>query len=289
MPLGIRGRGAENRLALLATATGHARALAAAADIDIDLAPHLSARVRHITATFTASLHALDHHTASGTTTATTGTWTRVSPLIRALESLLQPPPGPRATRLHTALHELAALDEALAAYAEQRGLTLTSATPTPPATQETAPARTPLDRRTQTALAAWAARNQQPVPAGPHAPSRTRPAAHAPTARHPHSPPGPGTGTRRSHRHRHPPPPHGHPGGCDAWITLVNARGKRRAAGRATGGRYRILDLPPGSYTVIASGSARPPRAEFLSIRQTTGELRHDIELERANRAERG
>ncbi|MFJ8670661.1 FUSC family protein [Streptomyces sp. NPDC093589] len=288
MPLGIRGRGPENRLALLATATGHARALAAAADIDIDLAPHLSARVRHITATFTASLHALDHHTASATTTATTGTWTRVSPLIRALESLLQPPPGPRATRLHTALHELAALDEALAAYAEQRGLTLTSATPTPPAAQETAPARTPLDRRTQTALAAWAARNQQPVPQAP---------THRPAPAQPPTPPQAATPTPHQAPAQEPKVtvtgtlhcPDGHPGGCDAWITLVNARGKRRAAGRATGGRYRIPDLPPGSYTVIASGSAHPPRAEFLSIRQTTGELRHDIELERANRAERG
>ncbi|MCB5910910.1 carboxypeptidase-like regulatory domain-containing protein, partial [Streptomyces pinistramenti] len=75
------------------------------------------------------------------------------------------------------------------------------------------------------------------------------------------------------------------HPGGCDVWITLVNARGKRRAASRATNGRYRLTALPPGSYTLIASGSTHPPRAEFLSVRQGPGELRHDIELERVGR----
>ncbi|MFG2137725.1 FUSC family protein [Streptomyces sp. NPDC048650] len=286
MPLGIRGRGPENRLALLATATGHARAVAAAADIDIDLAPHLSARVRHITDTLTTSLHALDHHTASGTLTAPTGTWARVSPLIRELQSHLQAPSGPRGTRLHTALHELAALDEALAAYAEQRGLTLTSASPAPPGTKDTppAPATTPLDRRTQTALAAWAARNQQPLQQAPtHRPAPT-PASTPQQGATPTSQRAPAqeskatvtvTGTLHC--------PDGHPGGCDAWITIVNARGKRRATSRAVGGRYRIPDLPPGSYTVIASGPAHPPRAAFLSVRQTTGEMRHDISLERS------
>ncbi|MEK8174814.1 FUSC family protein [Streptomyces sp. M19] len=72
MPLGVRGRGGENRLALLTTATGHARALAAAADVDIDLAPRLAERVQRITGTFVESLRALDRYFA---TEEAEGTW----------------------------------------------------------------------------------------------------------------------------------------------------------------------------------------------------------------------
>ncbi|MFG2223541.1 FUSC family protein [Streptomyces sp. NPDC048644] len=298
MPLGIRGRGAENRLALLANATGHARALAAAADIDIDLAPHLGERVGRITTTFVESLHALDRHAAGGDQA---GTWTRVSPLIRELETVLQPPPGPRAHRLHTALRELAALDEALAGYAEQRGLTLTTATPTPNTPHHPAAPTlptTPADRRTQAALAAWAARNQHPrTTLTPHRPTPTpTPAPTEAAASTEVTPPTTPTKAAEATTPTEATTPGtvtvtgslrcpDHPGGCDVWITLVNARGKRRAASRATNGRYRLTALPPGSYTLIASGSTHPPRAEFLSVRPGPGEMRHDIELERVGR----
>ncbi|WP_399085844.1 FUSC family protein [Streptomyces sp. BBFR2] len=308
MPLGIRGRGPENRLALLTNATAHARALAAAADTDLDLAPHLGARVRRILTTLTASLHALDRHAAGDTAP---GTWTRVSPLIRDLTAQLKAPDGPRADRLHTALRELAALDEALAAYAEHRGLTLTTATPAVPAPRPAsaapaapasgpASAMTAAERRTQQALAAWAARNQaahpretavadrepRAVPAdaprdgvGAATSGATSPGGATPPAN-----PAPATAAAR-------PRTQGatvtgalrctdHPGGCDAWITIVNTRGKRRATSRATAGHYRIPAVPPGSYTLIASGSGHPPRAAFLSVRAGAGEVRHDIAL---------
>lgn len=46
-----------------------------------------------------------------------------MSPLVQNLRSELHAPTGPRAERLHTALRELAALDETLARYAEENGL----------------------------------------------------------------------------------------------------------------------------------------------------------------------
>ncbi|MFD7920058.1 FUSC family protein [Streptomyces sp. NPDC059740] len=161
---GVRGRGAQNRLALLTTATGHARALAAAADIDIDLAPHLAERVERITGTFSESLAALDRHFATGDTD---GRWVRVSPLIRELESLLTGPTGPRAARLHTALRELAALDEVLASFADNRGLGTTTISPSAAASRAAATAdraASRLDQRTQAALAAWAAHTRRPA-----------------------------------------------------------------------------------------------------------------------------
>nr|WP_251076954.1 FUSC family protein [Streptomyces benahoarensis] len=325
MPLGIRGRGTENRLALLTHATGHARALAAAADTDLDLAPHLSARVRQILTTLTTSLHALDRHAAGD---PTPGTWTRVGPLLRDLAAHLRGPSGPRADRLRTALHELAALDEALAAYAEQRGLTLAAATPAAPAPRPVSAAAA-VDRRTQQALAAWAARNRAAYPRGTggdasvgvrrepgegaqgaaggtaatgitgatgatgpgsaahdaSAARGTRAAGATATAGPAGPAPGAGAHITGTGAHTTGTTVTGilrctdHPGGCDAWITIVNARGKRRATSRATGGRYRIPALPPGSYTLIASGSAHPPRAAFLSVRAGAGELRQDID----------
>ncbi|GAA3738798.1 FUSC family protein [Streptomyces tremellae] len=76
------------------------------------------------------------------------------------------------------------------------------------------------------------------------------------------------------------------HPDGCDAWITVVSDRGKRRAGVRAVGGRYRIDGLEPGRYTLIAAGAAHGPRADYLSVRQQDGELRHDIDLDAGPRA---
>ncbi|WP_030260692.1 FUSC family protein [Streptomyces violens] len=308
MPIGVRGRGAENRLALLTAATGHARSLAAAADIDIDLAPELGRRVERITTTFVESLHALDRRFATG---EPGGTWVRVSPLIRELEEVLRAPAGPRADRLHLALRELAALDEALAGYAEDRGLTVTTATAEPePAT---APAPAPkrgaapkdgmstLDRRTQAALAAWLAHTrhdgepgakQVPVASGTTA-SAAAPQQAATVAQSPAAAPRGRTApsaARAASSGRtctvsgslHCPD---HPGGCEAWITVVSDRGKRRAGVRAVGGRYRITGLEPGGYTVIASGSAHAPTARFLAVDPSRGDVHHDIELKPAQR----
>lgn len=307
MPLGVRGRGAENRVALLATATGHARALAAAADIDIDLAPELAERVERITRTFVTSLNALDRYFATG---ETDGAWVRVSPLVRELESVLRAPAGPRADRLHTALRELAALDEALAGFADDRGLDTTTAAPERTAAGTAGSrAASPLDRRTRVALAAWAAHTRQaeeprvkkaadrPVPSASGSasvPATARTDGAAGADRGPAAPvaagvpaartadrPATGKAVTVSGVLRCPD----HPAGCDAWITVVSDRGKRRAAGRAVGGRYRISGLGPGGYTLIVSGTAHAPRAEFLSVRRTEGELRHDIDLEPAPR----
>ncbi|MEU6118194.1 FUSC family protein [Streptomyces sp. NPDC047117] len=308
MPVGVRGRGAENRLALLAAATGHARSLAAAADIDIDLAPELAGRVDRITATFVESLHALDHRFATG---EPDGTWVRVSPLIRELEGVLHAPSGPRADRLHVALRELAALDEALAGYADDRGLAVTTATPEPdpatqaaPAAKSAAPtthAASTLDRRTQAALAAWLAHTryegapgakQVPVSSGATAgtpAARREPAAEAAPApaagpRGRSAAPGARTaspaGTCTVSGSLHCPE---HPGGCEAWITVVSDRGKRRAGVRAVGGRYRITGLEPGGYTVIASGSAHAPTARFVAVDPSRGDIHQDIELKPA------
>ena len=123
MPLRGRDWEGDKLLALLGAATWHARALAAAADIDIDLAPELRERVERIAQVFAESLHALAHRIATG---EQGGTWVRTSPMIRELESALRAPAGPRADRLRGALHELAALDEVLAALADNRGLPAT-------------------------------------------------------------------------------------------------------------------------------------------------------------------
>jgi hypothetical protein len=131
-PFGIRGQDGDNVLGLLGTATRHADVLAAAADIDIDLAPDLRDRVEQIAEVLTGSLHALDHRITTG---EPGGTWVRTSPMIHELESALRAPVGPRADRLRVALRELAALDEALAALAANRGLTATIVAFAPAAT----------------------------------------------------------------------------------------------------------------------------------------------------------
>ncbi|WP_328536993.1 FUSC family protein [Streptomyces sp. NBC_00344] len=307
MPLGIRGPGAENRLALLATATAHARALAAAADIDIDLGPRLTGHIERITQTFLESLHALDRRFSTG---GPGGTWVRVSPLVRELESQLSAAAGPRAERLRTALRELAALDEALAGFAEGDGLqTVTASTEqhSAPAEAPRTPPATPRERRTQEVLAAWATHTRQgdgrnpgraPGARGPVAAGTAQPAVtgtpvpsrdavpDAVTAAHRE---GAGQGRTRnaggsvtvSGYLRCPV----HPADCDAWITVVGARGKRWARVRAVAGRYRITGLAPGTYTLIAAGSAHTPRAEFLSVKLPAGEMHHDIQLAPASR----
>ncbi|MEV8566983.1 FUSC family protein [Streptomyces sp. NPDC051322] len=294
---GIRGRGAENRLALLTTATAHARALAAAADIDIDLGPRLPGHVERITQTFLESLHTLDRRFSTG---EPGGSWVRVSPLVRNLEAQLRAPAGPRADRLHTALRELAALDEVLAGFAEDRGLQTVAApteqhpAPPPAASLRTPPA--PRERRTQEVLAAWTAHTRQgdertPEPRGPVraatplASQEAGPGAAAAA----HNDGADGRDRTRSAEgsvtvsgHLRCPD---HPADCDAWITVVGARGKRRAGVRAVAGRYRITGLTPGTYTVIAAGSSHTPRAEFLSVKLTEGEMHHDIQLAPASR----
>ncbi|WP_371790479.1 FUSC family protein [Streptomyces sp. NBC_01471] len=316
MPLGVRGRGAENRLALLATATAHARALAAAADVDIDLGPRLTGHVERITQTLLESLHALDRHFSTG---EPGGTWVRVSPLVRDLEGELRAPAGPRADRLHIALRELAALDEVLAGFAEGRGLETVTASAEQsavPAEAHRTPPTTPRERRTQEVLAAWAAHTRQaderkpggvPEPRGPVAAQAVHPAGPGtpvPAARKAGGAPVPvrntggpdtavpGAGGPRTVGARTGGPVtvsgsvrcEDHPVDCDAWITVVSARGKRQAGVRASGGRYRITGLEPGTYTLIAAGSSHAPRAEFLSVTRTEGEMHHDIRLHPAS-----
>ncbi|MEU4892613.1 FUSC family protein [Streptomyces sp. NPDC044780] len=270
MPLGGRGRGNESALGILNTATRHAHTLAAAADVDIRLAPESAARLRRVCDVFVDSLHALDRRITQG---EEGGTWVRVSPLIHELTDHLRTADRPRADRLHTALHELAALDEALAALAEGRGL----ATTTPPTTR-TAPAD-----RTHTALAAWAATlrpgtttntaraHSAGTPAAGH--RTTAPAATASSAG---STSSAGSGTVTVSGALHCP---AHPDGCSAWITVIGDRGKREALVRAAGGGYRLPGLRPGGYTLIASSPAHAPRAEFLLVAPGHAQ-RHDITL---------
>lgn len=244
MPLGVRGPGAEHRVALLATATGHARALAVAADIDVDLAPRLAERARLITSTLTASLKELDRYFASG---EAEGTWRRVSPLIRELEGELAPAKdGPRAHRLRTALRELDALDETLAAYAEQAGLPVAAELRAAPA------AAAPAQSRPRARVVA--ARNEPP--------RRTAPAP---------------AGAARVEGSVHCA---AHPEGCPAWVTVISARGKRLAKSQVTGGRYAVEPLPVGTHTLVIAASRHAPRAELITVRAESGTERHDIEL---------
>ncbi|MFE4772872.1 FUSC family protein [Streptomyces sp. NPDC056713] len=245
MPVGVRGPAADHRVALLATATGHARALAVAADIDVDLSPRLAERTRLVTATLTASLRELDQFFASGEAEGT-GAWRRVSPLIRELEAELAPAPqGPRARSLGTALRELDALDETLAAYAEQAGL---------PVAAEGRTAQTPaspMQRRTRALMAAW------------NEPQQRRAAAP--------------TGTARVEGRVHCA---AHPEGCPAWVTVISARGKRLAKSQVTAGSYAVEALPPGTHTLVISASRHTPRAELVTVDGPSGTVRHDVEL---------
>lgn len=280
MPLGVRGRDADNRTALLTTATGHARALAAAADIDIDLAPRQAERFTRITTVLTGSLRALDHALATGEPEES---WQRVSPLVRELKAELDTAPsGPRAERIRTALRELAALDDSLAGYAERCGLTVRSASPQ-------GIVSSPMERRTQALVAEWGTRR-----APRNAAASERSATVTATA-------GPGTGTASPERVLPVRPPTSatpsggvavtvagsircdrHPAGCAGWITVINGRGKRVAAGSVQSGRYRVDGLRPGPHTLIVSASAHAPHAELLSVPSAggTGRIDHDMWL---------
>ncbi|MFF3173566.1 FUSC family protein [Streptomyces sp. NPDC057900] len=282
MPLGVRGRDADNRTALLTTATGHARALAAAADIDIDLAPRQAERFTRITTVLTGSLRALERALATGEPEES---WQRVSPLVRELKAELDmAPSGPRAERIRTALRELAALDDSLAGYAERCGLTVRSAPPQ-------SVVSSPMERRTQALVAEWGTRR---APRGAAALERSAtvpaiagpgtPATETASPEHvlPTSPPAiratPSggvtvTGSIRCDRH---------PAGCAGWITVINGRGKRVAAGSVQSGRYRVDGLRPGPHTLIVSASAHAPHAELLSVPSAggTGRIGHNMWL---------
>jgi uncharacterized membrane protein YccC len=261
MPLGVRGRGPHHRLALLTTAAGHARALAAAADVDIDLSPRISGRIQLITHTFIDSLRALDHHLAHGTAQ---GVWHRVSPIVRELQADVRPAaPGPRAQRLGTALHEMEALDTALAAFAEQCGLPLAAGT-------------------------GWEsgrlglAQRHTPAPAtGPGGPGPVQPpATQVDGAAGPTGTPSPARTDDTA-----AVPVSGsvcctaHPGGCSARITVINARGQRAAQTYTDAGRYR-LSLLPGSHTLVVSAAGHPPRAQSVMVWASEADLRLDIRL---------
>ncbi|MGY0021820.1 FUSC family protein [Streptomyces sp. YJ-C3] len=242
MPVGVRGPAAEHRAALLATATGHARALAVAADIDVDLAPRLAERARLVTATLTASLKELDRFFASG---EVDGAWRRIGPLVRELEAELAPaPPGPRARRLQTALRELDALDETLAAYAEQAGLPIAAEGRT-----AQAPA-SPMQRRTRALMAAW---------------------------NEPHLRASEPTGTARVEGRVYCA---AHPEGCPAWVTVISARGKRLAKSPVTDGSYGVDALPPGTHTLVISAARHAPRAVLVTVQRPSGTVRQDVEL---------
>ncbi|WP_435131492.1 FUSC family protein [Actinacidiphila sp. bgisy144] len=125
LPVGRRGRAADNLLGLASTATGHAKALATAADIDIDLSPPLRTRVRAVVDTMAGSLAALDRTVAGNGDGAV---WVRVDPLLRELRSELHLATGPRADALLRSLRELAALDETMAGLAATYGMEVTEA-----------------------------------------------------------------------------------------------------------------------------------------------------------------
>ncbi|MFI6873927.1 FUSC family protein [Streptomyces sp. NPDC050400] len=244
MPVGVRGPAAEHRVALLATATGHARALAAAADIDVDLAPRLADRARLVTQTLVASLKELDRFFATG---EPEGAWRRTGPLIRELEAELAPAPeGERARRLRTALRELDALDETLAAYAEQSGLPVAAPGRTAP------PPASPMQRRTRALIAAWDEPHHRPP--RPASPGTARVTGSVECA--------------------------AHPTGCPAWVTLISARGKRLAKSPVTHGSYLLEELPAGTHTLVVSASRHAPRAELVAVDRPSGTVRHDVLL---------
>ncbi|MER5917657.1 FUSC family protein [Streptomyces sp. NPDC001982] len=273
MPLGVRGRRNDNFLALLGTATQHAHVLAAAADIDICLATALRTQVEQIIEVFTDSLHALQQQVSTG---QHGGTWTRVSPMIRETESLLNTPTGPRVERLHVALRELSALDEVLANLADNLGMSIII-TPQPAATARTAATTSSGTAHITPPMTAqghghhragWAASPSQPTG------TADAPAGQQPTFA-PRLPQNAATvtvsGTLRCPLHRD---------GCEAWITVVTGQGKRWTQARAANGLYQITGLPPGAYTLIASASRHAPHAQFLLVNRASQQVRHDIEL---------
>ncbi|MEV6312082.1 FUSC family protein [Streptomyces sp. NPDC051840] len=278
MPHGLRGHDAEHRTALLGTAAGHARALAAAADVDIDLAPRPAELFASVTEVFSGSLRALDRALTTGEPAES---YLRVDALVRELATELRAaPPGPRVSRVRTALAELAALDEALAGYAERCGLTVHDH---PGGTT----AASPMERRTRALVEQWASPATATDSVTPdcadtgraHTVTVPPSADRAPASRGRTCRPGASgdigvTGTVRCAEH---------PAGCSGWVTLIDARGKRVAAGPVRCGRYRVDGVGPGSHTIIVSATGHTPRAEFLRVsraRGTTGPVGHDIRL---------
>ncbi|WP_394428403.1 FUSC family protein [Streptomyces sp. SGAir0957] len=181
----------------------------------------------------------------TGTSCTGTGVWRRISPLVRELEAELAPAaPGPRARRLATALRELDALDETMAAYAEQAGL------PVAAEGRTAQPPLTPMQRRTGSVMAAWSEpRHREPARTGA---ARVEGGVHCAA----------------------------HPDGCPAWVTVISARGKRLAKSPVTAGRYVVEALPPGTHTLVVSASHHPPRAELVTVTGPSGTVRHDVDL---------
>ncbi|UNS98565.1 FUSC family protein [Streptomyces tubbatahanensis] len=70
------------------------------------------------------------------------------------------------------------------------------------------------------------------------------------------------------------------HPGGCEAWLTVVDARGKRQALVRTVGGAYQVTGLTPGGHTLVTSSASHAPSAEFLLVTGAAGTMRHDVAL---------
>ncbi|MEU5836841.1 FUSC family protein [Streptomyces diacarni] len=70
------------------------------------------------------------------------------------------------------------------------------------------------------------------------------------------------------------------HPGGCEAWLTVVDARGKRQALVRTVGGAYQVTGLAPGGHTLVISSASHAPSAEFLLVSGAAGTMRHDVAL---------
>ncbi|MFD7379860.1 FUSC family protein [Streptomyces mirabilis] len=270
MPLGVRGRRNENLLALFGTATQHAHALATAADID--LAAPLRARAEQITEVFTDSLHALQEQITTG---RRSGRWTRVSPMIRESESLLlNAPTGRETERLGVALRELSALDEVLANLADTVGLSVIIAPKPPAAADTTAAGHSDVGSPAPRVAGQGLGRHRAGGAAGPSRPAdradAPERAAHALDPTHTAAT-GAVSGTLRCPVH---------PGGCEAWITIVTGQGQRWTQGRTVNGRYQITGLPPGAYTLIASSSQHAPYAQFLLVDRTGQQLRHDIAL---------
>ncbi|MEU4660100.1 FUSC family protein, partial [Streptomyces sp. NPDC023723] len=72
------------------------------------------------------------------------------------------------------------------------------------------------------------------------------------------------------------------HPAGCAGWVTVIDARGKRVAAGPFRAGRYRVDGLRPGNHTLVVSTPDHAPHAEFLRVPAApgTGPVEHDLRL---------
>ncbi|MFE3515251.1 FUSC family protein [Streptomyces sp. NPDC059166] len=276
MPRGLRGHDADHRTALLGTAAGHARALAAAADVDIDLAPRVAGLFASVTSVFSGSLRALDRALTTG---EPEDAYLRVDALVREMAAELETaPPGPRLSRLRTALAELAALDEALAGYAERCGLAVREH-------PGGATAGSPMERRTRALVEQWAVRPAPAAPvarppgAGGRAPSTApRPAVADPAASGGTCRAGATGGITVSGAVRCS----AHPAGCSGWVTVIDARGKRVAAGPVRSGRYRVGGVGPGSHTLIVSAADHAPRAEFLHVARggDAEPVGHDIRL---------